>query len=85
VAKKLDEKRKQYKDLEARTSKHIQELERERAVLDEKLRNAARKAEDECRAKDATIAELEDRLSGETGRMSSTAQALEEQVAEQKL
>jgi len=45
--KKYNEKRSAFKDLENRTQVHIQNIEREKAVLDEKLKNTEKKSGDE--------------------------------------
>lgn len=83
--KKYNEKRLAMKELEKNTQSHITQLERDRAIIEEKLQSSERKYNDEVRNKEKEILELKERLATDSMKMSGNASILEEEITTQKM
>jgi hypothetical protein len=83
--KKYNEKRIALKDLEKITSSHITMLEREKAVIEEKMINIEKRAAEEVRQKDKELNEAKDQLAQSGYRTNENIMVLESEINTQKL
>ena len=67
------------KELEKLTSAHITSLEREKAVIEEKLTNVEWKLHEDVRSKDKENVDLKEKLDALTTKYQGTLQLLEEE------
>ena len=73
------------KELEKNTSQHITTLEREKAVIEEKLQNFERKMQDENRQKEKEIFELKERIEQSGVKLNGNISILEDEISNYKL
>ena len=77
---KYNEKRQAFRDLEKNTTSSIQSLEREKAVLEEKLNSLESKNSEVVNQKDHEIAKLKDKIADSKLKMTDSESVLHEEV-----
>ena len=78
--KKYNEKRVSLKQLQHETSTHITQLEREKAVLEEKLINVERKTSEQVKSSKSELEQLRGKLDDQNSRMSESSSILDSEI-----